>query len=80
MIVCVMLCALFLLLPTGPFSRFFNDPSIQEILHVRGHNLPGLNFRPENPHAAGTDDDYYSPPGWEVCNNEIVRNLHRGGN
>jgi hypothetical protein len=27
--------------PTGPFSRFFNDPHIQESLHVRGNNLPG---------------------------------------
>jgi hypothetical protein len=27
--------------------RFFNDPEIQEILHVRGYNLPGLNFKPE---------------------------------
>lgn len=33
--------------PEAPFLRFMNDPAIQEILHVRGTNLPGLNFVPE---------------------------------
>ena len=28
--------------------RFFNSPEIQELLHVRGYNLPGVNFRPKN--------------------------------
>ena len=40
--------------PEGPFNRFFNDPAIQEILHVRGRNLPGLNFEPES-NGAPTD-------------------------
>lgn len=29
----------------GPFHRFFNTPKIQEILHVRGDNVPGLPSR-----------------------------------
>jgi hypothetical protein len=29
------------------FDDFFQDPEIQRILHVRGHNLPGLNVDPE---------------------------------
>ena len=32
---------------TGPFMSFMNDPEIQTILHVRGYNVPGLNFYPE---------------------------------
>ena len=31
--------------PTSAFMTFMNDPVIQEIIHVRGNNLPGLNFR-----------------------------------
>jgi hypothetical protein len=30
------------------FDDFFQDPEIQRILHVRGHNLPGLNVDPED--------------------------------
>lgn len=30
------------------FDSFFQDPEIQRMLHVRGHNLPGLNFQPED--------------------------------
>ena len=33
--------------PNGPFMRFMNDPEVQEMIHVRGNNLPGLNFVPE---------------------------------
>ena len=33
--------------PSSAFMTFMNDPLIQEILHVRGTNLPGLNFSPE---------------------------------
>lgn len=32
----------------GPFATFFQDPEIQSILHVRGINLPGINFYPED--------------------------------
>lgn len=28
--------------PDGPFHRFFNNEQIQELLHVRGRNLPGI--------------------------------------
>jgi Serine carboxypeptidase len=66
----------------GPFHRFFNDPVIQELLHVRGHNLPGLNFRPETKAATGGSDGngngdsgYYAPAGWEVCNDDINSQL-----
>ena len=27
--------------------KFMNDPVIQEMIHVRGNNIPGLNFYPE---------------------------------
>jgi hypothetical protein len=30
-----------------PYNRFMNDPEIQEMLNVRGYNVPGLNFVPE---------------------------------
>jgi hypothetical protein len=72
--------------PAGPFNRFFNDPEIQEILHVRGTNLPGLNFSPERisdenkrslyedkrGKGENTKDFYYAPIKWQVCNNDIV--------
>lgn len=63
--------------PNGPFHRFFNDPAIQELIHVRGYNIPGINFSPE---GTETDmDGYYAPKGWEVCNdaiNEELRGTH----
>ena len=31
--------------------KFMNDPAIQQMIHVRGRNIPGLNFYPEK---AGT--------------------------
>ena len=31
--------------------KFMNDPAIQQMIHVRGRNVPGLNFYPEK---AGT--------------------------
>lgn len=70
--------------PNGVFDRFFNDPAVQEKLHVRGFNLPGLNFVPEhiikansidagiNMAAASKDKSgYYAPKGWSVCNDDI---------
>ena len=30
------------------FDDFFQDPTIQSILHVRGYHLPGINFVPED--------------------------------
>jgi len=55
--------------PGGPFFRFFNNEKVQEALHVRGYNLPGINFQPEKGYTASTN--YYAPPKWEVCNDAI---------
>ena len=44
----------------GPYQRFFQDPEIQRILHVRGYDLPGLTFNPELPAGISSisqDDD-----------------------
>jgi len=38
-----------ILSPEGVFRTFYNDPEVQEALHVRGYNVPGLNFAPEKP-------------------------------
>jgi hypothetical protein len=27
--------------------KFMNDPDVQQMIHVRGYNLPGLNFYAE---------------------------------
>jgi hypothetical protein len=69
----------------NPFNTFFQDPEIQAALHVRGTNLPGLNFYPENYQkvknitfhewnaGAMRGEMYYEPPGgWQVCNDAIV--------
>ncbi len=76
----------------GPFDSFFQDPEIQRALHVRGNNLPGLNFLPENYAIVqnrsealistldpSSDQFYYEPPtGWHVCFDDMVmfRYLH----
>lgn len=65
-----------LMQPDGPYHRFFNDPKIQEILHVRGQSLPGVNFVPENiptssSYRAGGDNLTVAPNEWVVCNNKI---------
>jgi hypothetical protein len=63
--------------PNGVFDRFFNDPKVQTTLHVRGHNLPGINFKPEpvqtdaNVDGHGLSKGYYTPPVWKVCNDDI---------
>ena len=67
--------------PTGPFSRFFNDPEIQTILHVRGYNLPGINFKYETAGPGGKGRALISggvpsppvehTPHWQSCNNGI---------
>jgi len=59
--------------PTGVYHRFFNDPKIQEILHVRGYNLPGINFVPEKSDSAqkSAAHNYFIPQHWVVCNNRI---------
>mmetsp|Transcript_29725 Transcript_29725/g.28436 ORF Transcript_29725/g.28436 Transcript_29725/m.28436 type:complete len:866 (-) Transcript_29725:73-2670(-) len=61
--------------PDRPFLRFMNDPVIQEKIHVRGRDLPGLNFNPEipksNPHQSVADKGYFTPPKWQTCNDQI---------
>jgi hypothetical protein len=37
------------------FDDFFQDPEVQTLLHVRGYDLPGLNFLPEG--AAAPEGD-----------------------
>lgn len=59
--------------PGGVFDSFFNDPYIQESLHVRGLGLPGLNFVPES----GDESDpsvppvFFAPEKWQCCNDDI---------
>lgn len=36
--------------PDHAFGQFLNDPVIQRLLHVRGNDIPGINFIPENVH------------------------------
>jgi hypothetical protein len=69
----------------GPFDTFFQDPDIQRALHVRGYNLPGINFIPENyafvQNRSGalistldptSEQFYYEPPtGWKVCYDQM---------
>lgn len=67
----------------GPFHRFFNDPIIQEMIHVRGEDIPGINFMPEEPKEVIrrlsdgniTYHRYYAPSSWEVCNDDINEQL-----
>jgi carboxypeptidase C (cathepsin A) len=63
--------------PEQVFHRFFNDPEVQEMLHVRGYNLPGVNFSPSL-HNNGqfwtngtTNSTWFEPDTWVVCNNDI---------
>lgn len=70
-------------------SLFLNNHRVQEILHVRGYNLPGLNFQPEernsnfveikptlNTNSNENDKLYYfEPKFWQICNNEITESM-----
>eukprot|EP01038_Epipyxis_sp_PR26KG_P004454 gene4454-6299_t len=52
------------------FTQFFNDPHIQTIIHVRGNNIPGINFQTIK--SKTNSENYYEPPnGWQVCNDDI---------
>eukprot|EP00603_Paraphysomonas_imperforata_P008471 CAMPEP_0114448742 /NCGR_PEP_ID=MMETSP0103-20121206/20494_1 /TAXON_ID=37642 ORGANISM="Paraphysomonas imperforata, Strain PA2" /NCGR_SAMPLE_ID=MMETSP0103 /ASSEMBLY_ACC=CAM_ASM_000201 /LENGTH=573 /DNA_ID=CAMNT_0001620791 /DNA_START=40 /DNA_END=1761 /DNA_ORIENTATION=+ len=51
--------------------KFLNDPRIQEMLHVRGSDLPGLNFSPESRNA-DIVDGVFSPKKWAMCNFNIT--------
>jgi hypothetical protein len=54
-----------------------NDPVIQEKLHARGRDLPGLNFNPEiqklKSHQNSGNTGYFIPDKWQTCNDQIVR-------
>jgi carboxypeptidase C (cathepsin A) len=47
------------------FERFMNDPIVQEAIHVRGYDLPGLNFIPSlRPNDdGGSSGTYYADDG-----------------
>lgn len=70
--------------PGGAFDMFFQDEEIQKALHVRGWDIPGLNFVPEGMAnvsvPAGEEGQegifYYPPQGWHVCNDHIVSPGH----
>ena len=53
-------------------SSFMNDPQVQTILHARGKNLPGLNFRPEDSNAELDKDGMFHPKQWLQCNDAIT--------
>jgi len=60
--------------PNGVFHAFFNDADVQTALHVRGLNLPGLDFTPEQKSGngdGGSEPIFYAPESWEVCNDKI---------
>ena len=60
----------------GAFHRFLNDPQVQELIHVRGLNVPGVNFHPEKRsltpnNSAFNFEGYFVPKPWAVCNDRI---------
>ena len=60
--------------PGNVFDSFLNSPVIQEALHVRGLNLPGLeNFKPEEGEESDPEREpvYYTPAKWKCCNDDI---------
>lgn len=60
--------------PGGVFDTFFNSAPIQEALHVRGLNLPGLsNFLPETGEESDPSQNpfFFVPPKWQCCNDDI---------
>lgn len=63
----------------GPFNQFFNNPTIQSMLHVRGVNIPGINFNPEsseeNVNKEHHGEYFYAPKQWRVCNDQVVRSF-----
>ena len=58
--------------PGGVFDSFFNDPNVQEALHVRGIDIPGINFVPESGDASdpATPPVAFAPEKWVVCNDQ----------
>jgi hypothetical protein len=72
--------------PGSVFFAFFQDPEIQRSLHVRGSDLPGLNFKPEavtvpqvipTRRALSSSSEYYYPMGgWGPCSDAVVSLTH----
>jgi hypothetical protein len=67
----------------GMLSLFLNNPKVQEILHVRGENLPGINFQPEDRNSNFAEVEVknsekksrtssFEPKFWQVCNGDIT--------
>jgi hypothetical protein len=67
------------------FTKFFQDPEVQTAIHVRGNQLPGINFIPEKYHdihnityvTSYEDPNFYIEPpgGWSVCNDDIEKQM-----
>lgn len=49
----------------GIYNVFFNDPEMQELIHVRGKNIPGVQFT----------NGHYTPSGWTSCNDAIATDM-----
>lgn len=45
----------------GIYNQFFNDPEMQELIHVRGDSIPGVKF----------SNGQYQPMSWASCNDAI---------
>ena len=45
----------------GIYNEFFNDPEMQELIHVRGEGIPGVEFT----------NGKYEPKSWKSCNDAI---------
>lgn len=66
-------------------SLFLNNPNVQEILHVRGYNIPGINFEPEDRNSNLVEvtpenlkkkkETYFEPKFWQICNNDITESM-----
>lgn len=60
--------------PSEVYHVFLNDPSVQEMIHVRGRNLPGHNLKQyeKEPNA----DGFYEPIPWSPCNDQIGTDMN----
>ena len=64
------------------FHRFLNNPDIQTRIHVRGFNVPGMNFSPEGTskaspkHESSSNMTWFEPKPWSVCNDKINSDMN----
>lgn len=56
---------------------FMNNPEVQTILHARGKNLPGLNFKAEERNSKLTKDGVFEPKLWQQCNPTITQTMRK---